>query len=141
MRSTGSPAFRTSAGGDSFAFAVTLEGTPIGCVGFDRRADGLEIGYWLDRRYWGRGLMSEAVSAALIWSFAAQPGGFVRSGVLSDNPASLRLQQKLGFTVVGMSEAYPLARSRSQPRIETRLDAAAFRPVPGGVPAAYRHVV
>ena len=58
------------------------------------------------------GLMSEAVSAALVWYFAAVPDGVVHSGVLSDNAASMRLQQKLGFAVVGLGEVV-LARPQS----------------------------
>ena len=124
-----------------FAFAVTCEGNAIGVVHFDLRARGVELGYWLDRRCWRRGLMSEAVSAAVGWYFAAVRGGCIRSRVLSDNAAALRLQRKLGFAVTGLSETFALARNCSQPLVESQLDADGFIPVAGSAPAAYRHVV
>ena len=128
-------------GDECFAFMLVCDGEVVGNVGFDWRERGLEIGYWLARAHWGQGLMSEAVSAALIWYFEAVPGGEILSGVLSDNPASLRLQEKLGFAVTGLSEIFSLARNASQRRIETRIDATCFTPVAAAMPAAYRHVL
>lgn len=128
-------------GSQGCAFAVTLDEAPVGCIGFDWRPRGIELGYWLGRPYWRRGLMSEAVSAALGWYFAEVPGGIVHSGALSDNAASLKLQQKLGFAVVGLSNAFSLARNRSHQLIETRLDRAAFMPAAAATPAIRRHAV
>lgn len=134
-------AYSDGVGARNWAFAVTLDETAVGAVSFDWRERGLEIGYWLDRRYWRRGLMSEAVSAALIWYFASVPDGVVHSGVLSDNTASMKLQQKLGFAITGLDEVFSLSRNCSLRQIETRLVSTAFNPVPGAAPAAYRHVV
>lgn len=132
---------REGVGANGFAFAVVLDDEMVGVVGFDRAENGFRLFYWLARSYWGQGLMSEAVSAALIWAFDAGAAAVVESGVLADNPASLALQRRLGFQVTGLEEMFTLARNACVNRIETRLAKADFRPAAGGVPAAYRHVV
>lgn len=114
---------------EGFAFAVTLDGKAVGVVGFDWRGTDLHVGYWLARSYWGRGIMSEAVSAALSWHFAEEPGGTLVSGVFTDNRASLALQNRLGFAITGLGEVFCQARNRSQSHIETMVDAARFVPV------------
>jgi len=116
-------------GDGSFAFAVTVAEVPVGIVGFDRREAGLHIGYWLDRRHWRRGIMSEAVSAALSWYFEREPDAVLGSGVFTDNRGSLALQNKLGFAITGLGEIFSLARNRSHSHIETMIDARRFTPV------------
>lgn len=117
---------------DGFAFAVTLEGSVVGVVGFDRRGDDLHVGYWLARSHWRKGIMSEAVSAALSWHFGEEPEAVLTSGVFTDNRASLALQNRLGFAITGLGEVFSQARNRSQSHIETMVDAARF--VPAGPP-------
>ena len=58
-----------------------------------------EIGYWLGRAYWGRGIMTEAVSAVTGWLFDAHPDVVrVWAGVFAWNPASARVLEKAGYT-------------------------------------------
>ncbi|HET7413698.1 MAG TPA: GNAT family N-acetyltransferase [Pararhizobium sp.] len=110
-----------------FAFAVTRDDVLIGAVGFDIRGGAVYFHYWLGRAYWRRGLMGEATSAVLDWYFQAAPNGVLRSGVFTDNPASLALQRKLGFVETGLSEIFCVARNCSQRHVKTMLDAARFR--------------
>lgn len=117
------------AGEGGFAFAATVAEIPVGVVGFDRRGDELHIGYWLGRPYWRRGIMSEAVSAALAWYFGVVPDGVIHSGVFTDNRASLALQNKLGFAITGLGDLFSVARNRSQSHIETIVDAERFTPL------------
>lgn len=116
-------------GEGGFAFAVTVAEVPVGIVGFDRRDTGLHVGYWLDRRHWRRGIMSEAVSAALSWYFEKEPDAVLGSGVFTDNRGSLALQNKLGFAITGLGEIFSVARNRSHSHIETMCDARRFIPV------------
>ena len=116
-------------GEGGFAFAVTVAEVPVGIVGFDRRDTGLQLGYWLDRRHWRRGIMSEAVSAALSWYFEREPDAVLSSGVFTDNRGSLALQNKLGFAITGLGEIFSVARNRSHSHIETMIDARRFIPV------------
>ncbi|WP_026615461.1 MULTISPECIES: GNAT family N-acetyltransferase [Ensifer] len=99
----------------------------IGCIGIELRHGRWHVGYWLNRFYWGKGLASEAVYAAVERFFRRMPEVTLHSGVFADNPASLRLQEKLGFKVTGCSQIYALARNAMVAHIETRLAAEGLR--------------
>lgn len=53
-----------------------------------------EVGYWIDRAYWGRGVATAALSAFLRLE-QTRP---LYAGVAKHNAASLRVLQKGGFT-------------------------------------------
>ena len=79
-----------------------------------------EIGYWLGRDYWGRGLATEAVSGALCWARTAWPRRrVVVAGHFVDNPASGRVLEKAGFLYTGDIEP---RRSRARRyTVDTRM--------------------
>lgn len=66
-------------------------------VGFWRDAPDPEIGWWLARQYWGRGLATEA--AGIAWRDAFQRVGLERiiSIARPANIASTRIMEKLGL--------------------------------------------
>jgi RimJ/RimL family protein N-acetyltransferase len=57
---------------------------------------GLEIGWLLDRRAWGRGLASEAGRAAVDYAFRVVEADEVISLIRPDNHASIRVAERLG---------------------------------------------
>jgi len=93
----------------------------IGVVAIELRHGRWNLAYWLNRYYWRRGIMGEAVSAALERFGRRMPETSVHSGVFVDNPASLKLQEKLGFRITGCTEVYSFARNTMVPHIETVL--------------------
>ena len=58
--------------------------------------EGPELGYWLGRDRWGRGIMSEAVACVLRDHFD-RDGSDVVSGAHEGNAASLAIQTRMGF--------------------------------------------
>lgn len=115
--------------GRGWAFAITAgDDAPIGSLAFEREGGKWRLGYWLDRAHWGRGYMSEAAHAATARFLARMPGMDVHSGVFADNPASLRVQEKMGFRVTGGGDRFCLARGAMVAHIETRLEPGDFRP-------------
>jgi RimJ/RimL family protein N-acetyltransferase len=113
--------------GARWPLAITDHGDHVGVVNLEVRHGQWHLGYWLGRAHWGRGLMSEAVAAALASFFGRLPGAVLHSGVFADNPASLRIQEKLGFAVLGCTDIYCVARNAMVAHIETQLTAAARR--------------
>ena len=119
---------------DGWAFAITAgDDVHIGCLAFERQRGEWHLGYWLNRFYWGRGYMSEAVHAATARFLMRMPGVEIHSGIFADNLASLKVQEKMGFRVTGCSDMFSLARGAMVAHIETRLEPGDFRP------AAPRH--
>jgi RimJ/RimL family protein N-acetyltransferase len=109
-------------------YAIVLEGSPIGvieCCGHPDPAAPLgnasELGYWLGEPYWGKGYMTEAVAAMVDRAFAAPDAAVIRSGVFEGNAASLKVQHKLGFEVVGSVTAFCRPRGHEVPHICTQL--------------------
>lgn len=66
----------------------------------------VEAGYVLARPHWGRGLMTEALSAAVGWALA-EPGLFRIGAVCDvDNVASARVMEKAGLTREGLLQRW-----------------------------------
>jgi RimJ/RimL family protein N-acetyltransferase len=80
------------------ALVVEVEGAVAGIVGLhrDRHEPGVELGYWLARPFWGRGLMTEAAAAAVAWHFS-RTDEMLHSGYLVGNSRSAGVLGKLGF--------------------------------------------
>jgi len=74
----------------------------VGSCGLGRRPSGaVELGYWIARRDWGRGLASEACAAVIaIARTLGLPS--IEGSHFVDNPASGRVLEKLGFEPVGI---------------------------------------
>ncbi len=84
------------------AFAMESDGQLIGMLGFHPGRDGhSELGYWLGRPYWGRGLATEAAKGALRWAAQVWRRRFVFARHFSDNAASGQVLCKAGFLYTG----------------------------------------
>jgi ribosomal-protein-alanine N-acetyltransferase len=83
-------------------FAIDVDGAAVGGIGFEPLADvfrvGCELGYWLGRPYWGRGIATEAVRAVTDHLFAHFDFIRAQASVFSWNPASARVLEKAGYT-------------------------------------------
>jgi 8-oxo-dGTP diphosphatase len=112
---------------DGATYAVTLDGTLIGVMGIDRIEDGhgsgtnLEIGYWLDEPFWGRGYATEAGQAAIAIAFADFGAPHLTSGHFTENTASGKVLEKLGFAYTGTSTRPCTARGHDMPAREMRM--------------------
>ena len=74
----------------------------VGSCGLHRRNSGsVELGYWIARRHWGRGLATEAGSAVVEIARALRLRSLEAAHFL-DNPASGRVLEKLGFSATGI---------------------------------------
>ena len=62
-----------------------------------------EIGYWIDRALWGRGIATEALSAFLRLE-QTRP---LHAGVAKHNAPSIRVLQKCGFTLLAPEAEAP----------------------------------
>jgi RimJ/RimL family protein N-acetyltransferase len=95
----------------TFAIEVEDEGL-AGVIGFFTNADEqLEVGYWLGRQWWGRGIATEALKGALVWASRDWKKRCVTAGHFEDNAASGTVLVKAGFLYTGVTRQLPsLAR-------------------------------
>ncbi|HEX8412566.1 MAG TPA: GNAT family N-acetyltransferase [Sphingomicrobium sp.] len=105
----------------------------IGGASLGRRPSGaVELGYWVCREQWNRGLATEAASAVLEIARAIGITQVEASHYL-DNPASARVLEKLGFTPTGVTAMrMSCARAAEAPvrLVRTRLSADAAKEEP-----------
>jgi len=88
-------------------FVVEVDGQYAGGAGFQiGKAEEhitAEIGYWLGRRYWGRGIATGVVSARVQWIFEHHPEIIrLQACTYHTNPASARVLEKNGFRLEGV---------------------------------------
>lgn len=86
-------------------FAIEVEGQLAGSIGVNIGTDihsrSGEIGYWLGREYWGRGIATEALKAFAPWSLASFGLIKIYAGVFTWNPKSGNVLEKAGFRLEG----------------------------------------
>lgn len=87
-----------------FALAIEFEGELGGGLGLKFSRDPIyrgtaEVGYWLGRAWWGRGIMTRALIALVPWAFERFDLIRIEAGVFETNPASARVLEKAGFAL------------------------------------------
>lgn len=96
--------------GRSLPFALTVDGAFSGQVTVGGIARGsllsAYIGYWIDQRVAGRGIMPTAVALATDHCFREVGLHRVEINIRPENAASLRVVEKLGFRAEGLRERY-----------------------------------
>lgn len=82
-------------------FAIDVDGEVIGSVGLQPGSDierrSAEIGYWLGRAWWGRGIVSAAVIAVTEYAFSDLDLVRIFAVPFVRNPASARVLEKAGY--------------------------------------------
>lgn len=76
---------------------IVFEGQAAGNVVSWVQSEQLEVGYWIGKAYWGKGIASQALKL-----FLREEGRRpLYAHVAKHNPASRRVLEKCGFTVCG----------------------------------------
>lgn len=97
---------------ETFAICLKPDRGPIGAIGLNlnghtdmtARDDECEMGYWLGKPFWGRGIMPEAVQEMLRHAFEDIGMRRVWIGYYEGNTKSKRVQEKCGFRYQWKSE-------------------------------------
>ena len=110
---------------DEWVWAITLHGSDqlLGVVGLtpEEGTGTAELGYWLSRRQWGRGIATEAAKAVVAYGFDVLDLPWITSGYFEENPASGRVLGKLGFVETSRARRGCLAVGADVPSVEMRL--------------------
>ena len=86
-------------------FAITLSGEVVGAIGIaidQRRPHVGEIGYFVERKHWGKGIASHSVK--LIEDFIEKRLGLHRIEIviMKENKMSVRVAEKCGYSKEGL---------------------------------------
>ena len=90
---------------ETYAMVLRESGKPVGSIGLkqpqerfeDLQGLQMEIGYWIGREFWGRGLMPEAVAEILRRGFEDLGCAVIWCGHYDFNGQSRRVIEKSGF--------------------------------------------
>jgi len=98
--------------GEAAVFALALQdgGELVGTCGLrlELAHARAELGYWIGRDYWGRGLATEAAAAAVEFAFGRLGLHRVFAHHYSRNPASGAVLRKLGMRHEGTARSHAL---------------------------------
>ncbi|MDB6040326.1 MAG: N-acetyltransferase [Verrucomicrobiales bacterium] len=90
-------------------FAIATPTEAIGSIGLrpgvDVHRKSAELGYWLAEPFWGRGIMSEAVTAFVATAFDRFDLIRIYAELFANNRASARVLEKAGFAFEGRLRA------------------------------------
>ena len=96
--------------GRALPFAVTVDDTFAGQLTVTNIVGGsarfAQLGYWVDQRYAGRGVMPTAVAMATDYCLFEMGLHRMEVAIRPENRASLRVVEKLGFTEIGYAPRY-----------------------------------
>ena len=90
-------------------------GEAIGCVGYLPASssnlkiaeDHAEVGYWIARPYWGKGICTEALQLVIDYCFKEKGFTTLWGDYFPSNPASGRVMEKCGFVDTGKETLCP----------------------------------
>ena len=85
---------------------IVFDGEVAGNVLLYQEEGRTEVGYWIGKDYWGKGIATRALSEFL-GLIRIRP---LRARAAKDNIASLRVLEKCGFAVVGEDRGFAKAR-------------------------------
>jgi len=97
---------------------IVVDGEVAGNIVSWDQAGKREVGYWLGREFWGRGIATRALSLFLE-QVAARP---LYAYVAKHNLASRRVLEKCGFVVIGADGVLPENASEPVAEFILRLD-------------------
>ena len=90
---------------ETFAFAITVDNKVIGSIGVFRQENihrqTAELGYYIAEKYWGKGIMTEAVKQICEYVFAGSDIIRIYAEPFAYNTASCRVLEKAGFQYEG----------------------------------------
>ena len=115
----------------TWAIVQKESGEPIGCICYytpDESNIGIgpndaEVGYWVARPYWNKGIATEALKLLIDYCFRHRGFRTLWADYFPDNQASGRMMQKCGFHDTGqLNHCSRLAIGSNRPVKVMRLD-------------------
>ncbi|WP_228851760.1 GNAT family N-acetyltransferase [Aegicerativicinus sediminis] len=97
---------------------ITINNTIVGSIAKFIMDGNSEITYWIDRKFWGKGIASEALRKFL----AIETSRPIYGHVAFDNFGSQKILEKCGFIKVGTDRGFANARQKEIEEFIYKLD-------------------
>ena len=101
---------RQARAGTTYPFAIEVDGRFAGQVTVNNIVRGsaqfASVGYWIDQRYAGRGVMPRAVAMVIDHCFTSARLHRIEVAIRPENSNSLRVVEKLGLREVGYAPKF-----------------------------------
>jgi RimJ/RimL family protein N-acetyltransferase len=107
---------------------IVLDGRAVGYLVCFERMCRTEVGYWIDRAHWGRGIATSALEQFLR-VVTTRP---LYGRVVKDNAASLRVLEKCGFEISGEEREFLSERGEEVEGFVLTLASPPAEDSPGG---------
>jgi RimJ/RimL family protein N-acetyltransferase len=109
--------------GHLYAFSIWYDDAFAGVISLidvNKEAGTAELGYWIARPFWGKGIATAAAREAIRYAFEELGLSTLHSACLARNPASSRVLEKSGFIQTG-EFIYTDLRFKGEPMLSFRL--------------------
>jgi len=97
--------FRRQKNPEEVVFAIEINGEAVGSIGLHKinYKHKAELGYWLGREYWGRGIMTNVVKKVVNFGFRDLKLNRIYARVFLSNKGSARVLEKNRFKCEGIA--------------------------------------
>lgn len=114
--------------GNAYVFAIMEGGHLVGACGLHEIVPGetAEVGYWVGRPHWGRGIATFATGMLLEFAFRNLRLPRVIARTLERNHRSRRVLEKSGFAVIGMERHQHPGWNPDEPLVRHELASEAY---------------
>ena len=100
-------------------FVIILKSEIVGGIGLERHDKSLfNLGYWIARRHWNKGIATEAVFAIIDFSHEQLAASGITASCHEENQRSEKVLLKVNFSRVGTGLRFSTALGKKVPEIQ-----------------------
>ena len=110
---------------NAFRFVINLKSEIVGGIGLERHDKSLfDLGYWIARRHWNKGIATEAVFAIIDFAHEQLAASGITASCHEENQRSEKVLLKANFSRVGVGLRFSTALGKKVPEIQFLRDLA-----------------
>ena len=110
---------------NAFRFVIVLKTEIVGGIGLERHDKSLfELGYWITRQHWSKGIATEAVFATIYFAHEQLSASGITASCHKENQRSKKVLMKTNFARVGIGLRFSTTLGKKVPVIQFFRDLA-----------------
>ena len=110
---------------NAFRFVIIVKGEIVGGIGLERHDKSLfDLGYWIARRHWNKGIATEAVFAIIDFAHEQLAASAITASCHEENQRSEKVLLKANFSRTGTGLRFSTVLGKKVPEIQFLRDPA-----------------